>query len=116
MRRWAAGLALLIAAPAAVAGGFFTAVSDLPLMAGLTERPEAGVVFDKPGGRIVEAVAEGQLAAAAVERFYRMSLAELGWRADAGFVFHREGERLTIALDAAGPVLVARFTITPDAR
>ena len=116
MRRWALAAMLLAAQPTAAAGGFFASVSDLPLMAGLVERPEAALVFDKPGGRIVEAVAEGPVSAAAVERFYRTSLAELGWRAETGFVFHREGERLSIALDSAGPTLVARFTITPEGR
>ncbi len=45
-------------APAALAGeaaAFRAGVADLPLMPGLAEVPDSGMVFDKPAGRIVEA-------------------------------------------------------------
>ncbi len=38
---------------------YLAAVADLPLMPGLAEVPEAGLVFDQPSGRIVEAYAQG---------------------------------------------------------
>ncbi|SVD25035.1 uncharacterized protein METZ01_LOCUS377889, partial [marine metagenome] len=38
---------------------FFSAIDDLPLMAGLAEVRGSTLVFSKPQGRIVEVIAEG---------------------------------------------------------
>ena len=111
-----AALAWLAASPVA-AQGFLSRLPDLPVMAGLVESPDAGFVFDNPVGRIVEAVAAGVVDPAAVTAFYHTTLVELGWRpAPGGLVFVREGERLAIAIEGAGPRLTVRFTITPDRR
>ena len=105
------------------AGGFLDAVEDIPLMEGLAETGEGGIVFDKPGGRIVRAIAEGGVATQAVRRFYIETLPQLGWRrADQLelfsdlLVFVRDGERLEIAVLTApgtGSTQV-RFSIEPD--
>lgn len=116
--RWHGLAALLWLAPAAAwAQGFLSRLPDLPVMAGLAESTETGFVFDKPAGRIVEAVTSGVVDPAAVAAFYHTTLVELGWRpAPGGLVFKREGERLSIAIEGAGPRLTVRFTITPDQR
>ncbi len=103
------------AAPALAQGGaFVTEVADLPLMPGLEEVEGAGVVFDKPAGRIVEAYARGDVSREAVLAFYRDTLPQLGWTEASGGDFRREGERLALEfLDGDGP-LTLRFTLKPE--
>ena len=60
--------------------GYIADVADLPLMDGLREVAQAGMAFDKPSGRIVEAYAHGAVMIQAVRRFYRETLPQLGWR------------------------------------
>lgn len=111
-----------IAAPQAARAqepAFAAGIEDLPLMPGLAQVAEAGVVFDKPSGRIVESYAEGAATRAEVEAFYRRTLPQLGWRAvdregDAGPGFLREGERLVISFLGRDGDLVVRFTLQPE--
>ncbi len=114
--------ALLAAAPSAVvaqsrpqAAAFLSVIEDVPLMPGLTERPDAAVLFDKPEGRIVEAEASGRLARAEVLKFYAASLPQLGWRARGEDRFLRDREELALSF-ASGPggLLTVRFTLSPD--
>jgi hypothetical protein len=96
--------------------GFVADVEDLPLMPGLSEIAGAGLVFDKPEGRIVEAYARGSLTPEAVLAFYRRSLPQLGWVAAGSAAYHREGERLDLEVlgqDTAGTVVV-RFSLSPE--
>ena len=96
--------------------GFVADVEDLPLMPGLSEIAGAGLVFDKPEGRIVEAYARGSLTPDAVLAFYRRSLPQLGWVAAGPAAYHREGERLDLEVlgqDTAGTVVV-RFSLSPE--
>ena len=104
-------------APAALAeeaAAFMAGVADLPLMPGLAEVPDAGVVFDKPAGRIVEAYAEGAVSRAAVTAFYLGTLPNLGWRAKAEALFQREGELLRLGFMGDDGALVVRFTLQPE--
>jgi hypothetical protein len=94
-------------------GAYLAAVADLPLMPGLTEVPEAGLVFDQPSGRIVEAYAEGAVGRAAVRAFYLDTLPNLGWRAKAETLFQREGEQLRLDISGDDGALVVRFTLRP---
>lgn len=96
------------------AAAFMAGVADLPLMPGLAEVPDAGVVFDKPGGRIVEAYAEGAVSRAAVTAFYLGTLPNLGWRAKADVLFQREGELLRLGFMGDDGALVVRFTLQPE--
>lgn len=113
-----AAVALPRGAPAQEAA-FVAGIEDLPLMLGLEAVPDAGVVFDKPSGRIVESYAEGPTTRAQVEAFYRRTLPQLGWQAverggDAGPSFLREGERLAISFLGQDGDLVVRFTLQPQ--
>jgi hypothetical protein len=109
-------LACVLAAPAS-AHDFLSRLPEVPLMAGLAERAEAGFLFDKPEGRIAESLAVGVVEPHDVTSFYRATLAALGWNPAAGrLAFAREGERLTIAIERAGSSVAVRFTITPDQR
>lgn len=112
-----AGL-LWTASPAALAvgPGFVVGIGDLPLMEGLV--PVAGqvVLFDKPDGRIVQAVARGDVAAAAVRGFYARTLPQLGWRPAGPDRYRRDGEALALEFvgpPERGPVTV-RFILNPQ--
>ena len=52
---------------------------SVPLMPGLTEIEEETIVFDKPEGRIIMAVAEGCIGEDRAFTFYETALAEIGW-------------------------------------
>lgn len=79
---------------------FLRAIDDVPLVAGLTERPEP-VVFESEQGRVVQTIAEGQVAATTISTFYITTLPALGWKqafGRSGLAFERENERLTITV------------------
>ena len=118
---WMATLAgiLIIFASANAADGvaYLEGIDDVPLMEGLAEDREAGVVFDKPDGRIVEAVAAGKVPLAAVARFYRETLPELGWTlagdGDTDLGFRRDDERLSLTLSTDDGTTVIHFSLAP---
>lgn len=98
-------MAVLLALPVAAAWaedtagvGFFRSVEDLPLMPGLTERVEDTVVFDQPGGRVIEAAAHAPVGipAARIEAFYAETLPQLGWTPAGPGLFVREAESLRV--------------------
>jgi hypothetical protein len=117
----AAAAALTAAGAPARAGdppgiGFFSSAGDLPLMPGMTENVDEAVVFDQPGGRIVEVA--GTLPtgtpSSAVTAFYDQTLPQLGWRQDGPAAYVRERERLVIQFgtQTGGPLRV-RLAIQP---
>jgi len=112
-------MAMVLAGPparAAEAIAYVARIDDLPLMPGLAEIADAGISFDKPSGRIVEAYARGAVARAAVSAFYGRTLPQLGWRARAGQanVFVREDERLGLDYLGEDGDLIVRFTLEPN--
>jgi hypothetical protein len=94
---------------------FVAGFEDLPLMDKLAPVDDAGIVFDTPGGRIVESYASGKVSPDAVARFYRETLPALGWVETAPLTFVREGESLGITVEEAddpGTVTVL-FALAP---
>lgn len=108
-------LSLLGATGIATAAEFFERLDDVPVMPALEPVDTAGIEFDAPSGRIVEAYAVGAVGRAAVIAFYRETLPQLGWRTGAGNAFRREDE--TLRIDFFGPdgELTVRFTVSPSA-
>ncbi len=106
-------LLLLASAAGAADGDFFSRLEDVPVMPGLQPAEDAGIEFDTPSGRIVEAYAIGTVARKAVLDFYRQTLPQLGWSAGAGNAFRREGESLRIDFFGPDGELTVRFTISP---
>ena len=113
-------LALLVAPPAIIASSaeeatlvFVPGTEDVPLMAGLSPLPEGGLVFDKPEGRIVQAQAEGAVARPAVRKFYRDSLAALGWVRSGTDRWTRESEVLKVDFHGRDGKLTVAFTLSP---
>jgi hypothetical protein len=116
-------LALGAAGPQAAAQGagtgagadaYVEGIPDLPLMPGLTTLPDSGLVFDKPGGRIVEAFAEGSLTPEAVRSFYDATLPQLGWRREGAGAYLREGERLKLDLSEDARGITVHFRLFPQ--
>jgi hypothetical protein len=75
---------------------FITGINDLPLMSGLVLKSELPVVFDTPGGRIVEVFATGKITPASISSFYSNILPQLGWQPIAKNEFQRDKELLKI--------------------
>ncbi|MFC7332404.1 hypothetical protein [Rhodocista pekingensis] len=116
-------LAGLVALPApwtrtgqAADGAFVAGTEDLPLMPGFVLLADETVVFDKPGGRIVQAVAAGPAPLAEVRAFYDGTLPQLGWKPAGAGRWLREGERLELRLDRAQGRTLVRLTLAPQDR
>ena len=95
---------------------FFAGLVDVPVMPGLTQEPEQAVVFDTPGGRVVEAqayAAEG-VTKSEILGFYTRSLPQLGWQERPAGRFVRDGERLDIQAFQAGGLWAVRLTLAPQ--
>lgn len=104
----------VLASGSARAGGFLSAYDDLPLPAALAEMGGAGLSFDSPGGRIVEAYARGRMQPAEVYAFYASTLPQLGWTRDSDTVYRREAEVLKLAIQSEGREVVVHFIIAPE--
>ena len=107
-----AGLLALHTAPGAE-DGFVAGITDLPLIPGLHVVDEATVVFEKPGGRLVRAIAKGDRTEEAFWRFYEETLPQLGWRTVKRGKFVRDKENLHIDVEKNESQLIARFAIAP---
>lgn len=87
---------------AAAETAFVAGLNDVPLMPGLTPLGET-LVFDKPGGRIAEAVfTSGRAGPDAVARFYADTLPQLGWRIRSPGRYARENEELALHVTGSG--------------
>ena len=106
----------LLGAPVVAQEGnaFVAGIEDLPLMGDLIEDVDAGLVFDKPEGRIVEAYATGEVSAAAVRAFYAATLVQLGWKPDGVTLYQRDDESLQITISGADGALTVQFSLSPN--
>lgn len=107
--------AMGVSSPAAAAdGAFLPGLGDVPVMPGLSPVKDGSLVFDKPGGRIAEAIVRGVASRSQVEAFYADALPPLGWRRAAAGRFTRETEELRMEF-LAGPAgaTTVRFILIP---
>lgn len=123
-RKWClfAGLLVIltVSAPQIIwAQDYLAEISDFPIMDGLEEITDAGLVFDKADGRIVTAMLEGPVSLADGRQFYLASLTALGWRLvlenESGSMvrFEREAEILTLYYQASDGVLALEIDLRP---
>ena len=99
---------------ATVAGDrFVLGIADLPLMPGLYLVDEETIIFEKPAGRLISAIAKGDSTREAFWQFYEDTLPQLGWRYVERGSFVRDGESLYIKAEENDSQIVARFTVTP---
>ena len=92
---------------------FITGFSDLPIMPGMRELPDADVSFDTTSGRIVIAFVRTDRKANSVMVFYDRVLRQLGWKKKSSRVFIRDEESLTFDFINDGDWLIVRFSIEP---
>jgi hypothetical protein len=93
---------------------FFSAFQDIPLMPGLTELGEQGVVYDKPGGRFAETLADtGAQSAEQVMAYYEAAMPEFGWKKIGPGLYSRENERLSLAFELFEGREVLRLSLSP---
>lgn len=93
---------------------FFEIIHDVPLMPALVERVDEAVLFDKPGGRVVESVAEmGVVSRAEVLGYYATSLPQFGWISQEDHVFLRGAERLELVFETHDGLNILRVLIRP---
>ncbi len=114
IRHFVTALVLTLAALPAWAEGFLAAYEDLPLAPGLTEVAGAGVSFDSPAGRIVEAYGHGAVKVADILKFYAATLPQLGWTRESDTRYRREAEVLRLDPVAERQGLTVRFTVSPE--
>ena len=108
-------LVLCLLVPGVQAGErYVPGFEALPLMAGLEVEPGSAMVFDKPGGRIVEAAATGNVPAARIRSWYREALPQLGWQPAGEGRFRREGEALTLTVGRAETGARVAFRLNPQ--
>ena len=107
-----------------------TMLADLaiPLMEGLRENGDAAMLFDSPGGRIINVEAKGVVAASEVYQYYQAVLPSLGWvvsesiasgmicegTADYCLMAIREDENLTLNIDMSGSTSKITYAISPN--
>lgn len=109
----AAGLVLAAASADSADPAFLSEFEDLPLMPGLVEEADRGMVFDSPSGRVVEAVASGAVTADEVRSFYAATLPELGWEPAGDGIYRRESEVLRLEISTEGSDVDIKFSLAP---
>ncbi len=93
---------------------FLSAMPDVPVMQGLRELPEHGVMFDKPGGRIIESVAQVDSGSwAQIQSYYREALPQLGWSILSDDIYVRGDESLHLEFEEIDADNFVRITIAP---
>jgi hypothetical protein len=109
----AAGLVLAGASADSAEPAFLSEFEDMPLMPGLVEETDRGMVFDSPSGRIVEAMASGAVTEDEVRSFYAATLPELGWEPAGDGIYRRESEVLQLEISAEGSDVAVKFSLAP---
>lgn len=90
-------------------------LSDIPVLDGGEEIEEQAVLFDKAEGRVVEEVIlvphfEHQK----IEKFYEMTLPDLGWKPVSFGRFLRNKEQLVVKIEKADRGAFVRFSLSPE--
>ena len=93
---------------------FLTGFSDLPIMPGMQELPDANISFDTASGRIVEAFAKTEQTVERILSFYKDVLPQLGWRVEKDTMFVRDTEILIIDLRKDGDSVIVQFSLEPQ--
>ena len=93
---------------------FLTGFSDLPIMPGMQELPDANISFDTASGRIVEAFAQTEQSVERILSFYKNILPQLGWRVEKDTMFVRDTEILIIDLRKDGDSVIVQFSLEPQ--
>lgn len=105
----------LLPGSSATGAEFLSVLEDVPLMPGLTEVPDSELVFDSPGGRIVEVTTAGRPESGSVAGFYAATLPQLGWTPAGPGRFRREAEVLNVTVNpGTGGKVTVHFALGPN--
>ena len=88
-------------------------------MEGLAENHEEAMTFDRPDGRISQAVAYSDtLKEDEIDTFYRQTLIQMGWHRESDDLYLRENEKLLISIEKIGKEasnsLQVKFQLIPQ--
>ncbi len=93
---------------------YFEELYDVPVFDGLTVLTQQAMSFDKPDGRISQAVAfTDNKSWGEVLSFYKTTLAQMGWKHAEKGSFTREAEMLEISHEQEDSGLIIRFLLRP---
>jgi hypothetical protein len=94
---------------------FFSEIPDVPVMSNFIELPDNGFTFEKPEGRVVEAVAIGSRAITKdIVSYYTTSLPQFGWHPKDEFNFMREHEHLKLTIEHDHLQTSIHFVLSPQ--
>ena len=93
---------------------FITGFSDLPIMPGMQELPDANISFDTASGRIVEAFAKTEQNVEKILSFYKSVLPQLGWKVKRDTLFVRDTEILNLDLRKERDSVIVQFSLKPQ--
>lgn len=93
---------------------FITGFSDLPIMPGMQELPDANISFYTASGRIVEAFAKTEQNGEKILSFYKNVLPQLGWRVENDTTFVRDTEILILNLRKDRDSVIVQFSLKPQ--
>ena len=93
---------------------FITGFSDLPIMPGMQELPDANISFYTASGRIVEAFAKTEQNVEKILSFYKSVLPQLGWKVKRDTMFVRDTETLNLDLRKDGDSVIVQFSLKPQ--
>ena len=93
---------------------FITSFSDLPIMTGMQELPDANISFYTASGRIVEAFAKTKQNGEKILSFYKNVLPQLGWRVEKDTIFVRDTEILILNLRKDRDSVIVQFSLKPQ--
>ncbi len=93
---------------------FVAGLGELPLMPGLVEQTDQRLIYEKPDGRIITAIARGGLSVKDISAFYAETLPELGWRRTAVWEYRREKEILRLTITTFASYTEVQYKIAPE--
>ena len=93
---------------------FFSVIEDLPVMPQLVENIAAAMTFESSAGRVAEVEANGLASSDAIGAYYKQSLPQLGWVAQANGSYRRGNEILAVEIKAGlGDTVKVLFHLGP---
>jgi len=89
---------------------------DLPIYTGFRPVGAKNIAYDSQSGRIVDAsYTSSDADMVQVQKFYKDTLVQLGWKKNKPHLYTREGERLKISITSKNGITFLKFVIRPIA-
>ena len=93
---------------------FLDGTEDIPLYRGLKVYGEAPAIYDSLSGRVIDATYfKLETTTFDVEKFYALTLSQLGWVKLASGLYLRDEEQLEITIDEQDGGVIVHFVLSP---